>query len=101
MPKPKRYSNLDSTAASLRRSFQAALHCKPTKLEENAIVMAAQLASRAEAAAADPNVSPEAVAKISDSAARARSDLARIIEARHRAVLATPKTHAAVARTSS
>jgi hypothetical protein len=99
MPKPKRYAHLDIPSASLRRSYQAALHAKPTKLEESAITLAALLTSRAEAAAADPNTAVADLAQLVSAAATARSDLAKIIEARHRAALAMPKASlATVAR---
>ena len=65
---------------------------------------AASLTARAEQAAGDPNVSHEEVSRIAGAAARARADLVKVIEARHRngrASMPAPRASSVVADLAS
>jgi hypothetical protein len=91
---------LAARTASIRRAFQRSLGRRPTTLEAYHLNHAASLTARSELAAADPDVSHEEAARISCAAARARADLVKVIEARHReapaAAAVTPKASSAM-----
>jgi hypothetical protein len=84
MPEISQTTDLDIRIASLGRAYQRALRRKPTTLEKYHIGYAASMTARAEKAASDPSVSPEAISRIAGAAERARDDLRKVIEAAKR-----------------
>jgi hypothetical protein len=72
---------LSDRAAFFRRVFTRELGRKPRLLEAHAIQRAAILTAKAEVAAADPHISPTDCVKLDNCAARARRDLAAILQA--------------------
>jgi hypothetical protein len=73
---------LDMRTNELCRSYTRYLGARPTRLERHAILRAAQLTARAEAAASDINVAVDEVVRIDNAASRARKDLAKVIRDR-------------------
>jgi hypothetical protein len=74
----------------LLRAYQKRLARKPTELERTAMVRAATLSARAEAAALDPTVDTDLVVRLDNAAARARQHMDALIGAPVRVVRRSP-----------
>jgi hypothetical protein len=73
-------SSLSDRVTYLKRAYARGLGHKPTTLQSAAIQRAAVLSAKAEAAALDPNVTPNDLVRLDHAAARARRDMEHALQ---------------------